>query len=552
MPITPTYPGVYVEELPSVSHSVTPAPTSVTAFVGYTHPLKTTTFGQAVQLFSFADYQANFGGFFSHPLLPDYVGQAVSQFFLNGGSTAWVVGLASNYYAIPTTAGTAPAAQGAVVGATATIGAKTSGQLVFTAREPTALTGSSTGIQMTLTFSNLRQTANANDTADITIVYGTTTESYRRVTIGNLVTALAGSALVTVAASGPMTAYPTAVTPGTPVTFAYATAVNSQWTVINPLDFGPVFQANSSLDKVSVINLVAMPGITGTGALTVLSDAVEFCERKLAFLIIDPPPYAVADSTESKDTTAAALAGAAGLLAATSPANPDTIDDMLSGGTFFPQSPNCALYFPWIQTADPVTGQQAQSPPSGFVAGMFAQEDASNGVWKSPAGLETALLGTPGVVPWGRMTDPRQGALNPVGINCLRQFPGVGTVIYGASTLVRGNTGFQQYWYVSVRRTALFIEQSLSAALKWAVFAPNDQQLWTALRLEVQAFMLSLFLQGAFPGSTPDQAFQVQCDSTTTTPTDIANGTVNIVVSFAPLKPAEFVVIKIAQLAGQS
>ena len=112
MPITPAYPGVYVEELPSVSHSVTPAPTSVTAFVGYTHPLKTQTFNQAVQLSSFADYQANFGGFFSHPLLPDYVGQAVSQFFLNGGSTAWVVGLASNYFAIPTTAGTAPAGTG--------------------------------------------------------------------------------------------------------------------------------------------------------------------------------------------------------------------------------------------------------------------------------------------------------------------------------------------------------------------------------------------------------------------------------------------------------
>ncbi len=552
MPITPTYPGVYVEELPSVSHSVSPAPTSVTAFVGYTHPLRTTTFNQAVQLFSFADYQANFGGFFSHPLLPDYMGQAVAQFFLNGGSTAWVVGLPSSYYALPTTAGTAPAAQGTVTGATATVGAKTTGQLVFTALEPTALTTPGAGIQMTLTFSNLRQTANANDTADIAIVYGTTTESYRRVTIGNLVTALAGSALVTVAVSGTLTAYPAAVTPGTALTFSYASAVNAAWTVINPLDFAPVFADNSSLDKVSVINLVAMPGITGTGALTALSDAVAFCERKLAFLIIDPPPYAVADTTESKDPTATALAGAAGLLAATSPASPDTVDDMLSGGTFFPQSPNCALYFPWVQTADPVTGQPAQSPPSGFVAGVFAQEDASNGVWKSPAGLETALLGTPGVVPWGRMTDPRQGALNPVGINCLRQFPGIGTVIYGASTLVRGNPGYQQYWYVSVRRMALFIEQSLSAGLKWAVFAPNDQQLWTALRLEVQAFMLSLFLQGAFPGSTPDQAFQVQCDSTTTTQTDINNGTVNIVVSFAPLKPAEFVVIKIAQLAGQS
>ena len=552
MPITPTYPGVYVEELPSVSHSVTPAPTSVTAFVGYTHPLKTQTFSQAVQLSSFADYQANFGGFFSHPLLPDYMGQAVSQFFLNGGSTAWVVGLPGSYLALPATAGTPATVQSPVVGATVTVGPKTTGQLVFTALEPTALTSTSAGIQMTLTFSNLRQTTNANDTADITITYGSTTESYRRVTIGNLVTALAPSALATVTVSATMTAYPAAVTPGTALTFGYTATVNPAWTVINPLDFVPVFQDNSSLDKVSVINLVAMPGITGTGALSALSDAVNFCERKLAFLIIDPPPYAVADSTESNDPTAKALAGAAGLLAATPPASPDTVDDMLSGGTFFPQSPNCALYFPWVQTSDPVTGQPAQSPPSGFVAGVFAQEDASNGVWKSPAGLETVLLGTPGVVPWGRMTDPRQGALNPVGINCLRQFPGVGTVIYGASTIVRGNSGFQQYWYVSVRRMALFIEQSLSAGLKWAVFAPNDQQLWTALRLEVQAFMLSLFLQGAFPGSTPDQAFQVQCDSTTTTQTDINNGTVNIVVSFAPLKPAEFVVIKIAQLAGQS
>jgi phage tail sheath protein FI len=552
MPITPTYPGVYIEELPSVSHSITPAPTSVTAFVGYTHPLKTTTFSQAVQLFSFADYQANFGGFFSHPLLPDYMGQAVSQFFLNGGSTAWVVGLPASYYALPATAGTAATVQSSVVGATATVGAKTTGQLVFTALEPTALTSTGPGIQLTLTFSNLRQTTNANDTADITITYGSTTESYRRVTIGNLVTALAPSALVSVAVSGTLTAYPAAVTPGVAVTFGYAATVTQTWTVINPLDFVPVFQANSSLDKVSVINLVAMPGITGTGALSALSDAVEFCERKLAFLIIDPPPYAVADSTELTDPNAETLAGKAGLLATTSPPNPDTVDDMLSGSAFFPQSPNCALYFPWVQTSDPVTGLPAQSPPSGFVAGVFAQEDASNGVWKSPAGLETVLLGTPGVVPWGRMTDPRQGALNPVGINCLRQFPGVGTVIYGASTIVRGNPGYQQYWYVSVRRMALFIEQSLSASLKWAVFAPNDQQLWTALRLEVQAFMLSLFLQGAFPGSTPDQAFQVQCDGTTTTQTDIDNGTVNIVVSFAPLKPAEFVVIKIAQLVGQS
>jgi uncharacterized protein len=550
MSITPTYPGVYVEELASATHSVTAAPTSVTAFVGYSHPLKTTTFNQAIQLGSFADYQASFGGFFSHPLLPDYLGQAVYQFFNNGGSTAWVVGLPSKYYSVPAGAGASPTEQGAVVGATLTLGTQATGEIVFTALEPTALNSDGPGIPMSLTLTNLRQTSAANDTADLTFAYGTTVETYRRVTVGNVSTALSGSALVTVAVNGSPQSYP-GVTPGQPNSFGYSTAVNAAWTVISPQDFSAAFDSGSSLDKVEIFNLLALPGIAGTAAYSVLADAMAFCERKLAFLIMDAPSYAVADTTESTDPTATALATAAGLLVTTPPATTDTIDDMLNGGSFFPASANCAVYFPWVQTTDPITGQPSQTPPSGFVAGMFAQEDSAVGVWKSPAGLETVLQ-TPGVVQWGRMTDARQGVLNPLGINCLRQFTGIGTVIFGASTLVRNNPAYQQYWYVSVRRMALFIEQSLSSSLRWAVFAPNDQQLWTALRMEVQAFMLSLFLQGAFPGSTPDQAFQVQCDATTTTSQDIASGTANIVVSFAPLKPAEFVVIKIAQLAGQS
>jgi Bacteriophage tail sheath protein len=150
------------------------------------------------------------------------------------------------------------------------------------------------------------------------------------------------------------------------------------------------------------------------------------------------------------------------------------------------------------------------------------------------------------------MTDERQGTLNPIGVNCIRDFTGIGSVIFGARTSVAFNTSFEQWKYVPVRRMALFIEQSLYNSLGWAVFEPNDEPLWIALRTTVENFMLGLFNQGAFQGTKPSQAFQVKCDGTTTTQTDIDQGIVNIIVAFAPLKPAEFVIIKIAQLAGQT
>jgi len=144
------------------------------------------------------------------------------------------------------------------------------------------------------------------------------------------------------------------------------------------------------------------------------------------------------------------------------------------------------------------------------------------------------------------------GVLNKAGVNCLRDFPGVGTVVFGARTLVSANVAFQQYMYVPVRRMTLFIEQTLLQNLKWVVFEPNDEPLWLAIRTTIENFLLSLHRQGALQGKTPSQAFQVNCDSTTTTQDDINTGIVNIVVAFAPLKPAEFVIIKIAHLAGQT
>ena len=183
---------------------------------------------------------------------------------------------------------------------------------------------------------------------------------------------------------------------------------------------------------------------------------------------------------------------------------------------------------------------------------MYSTTDNNRGVWKAPAGLQTVIPTSVGVVDTGKMTDLRQGTLNILGVNCLRDFPGIGTVVWGARTLVTENPAFVQWRYVPVRRMALFLEQTLYQNLTWVVFEPNDEPLWVAIRSSIESFMLSLFHQGAFQGSTPSQAFQVLCDSSTTTQQDIDNGIVNIIVAFAPLKPAEFVIVKIAQLAGQT
>jgi phage tail sheath protein FI len=227
------------------------------------------------------------------------------------------------------------------------------------------------------------------------------------------------------------------------------------------------------------------------------------------------------------------------------------IDDYVD---VIPKSQNGALYFPYLLSTDPVTDTTTAIAPSGFVAGIYARTDANRGVWKAPAGIETTVLNTGGPVPTGVMNDPQQGVLNVDAINALRTFNAIGTVVFGSRTLVGAdaNTAFPQSKYVPVRRMTLFIEQSLVANLKWVVFEPNAEPLWIAIRATIESFLLSLFNQGALAGTKPSEAFQVKVDSTTTTPQDQQNGIVNIVVAFAPLRPAEFVVLKIAQLAGQA
>ena len=215
-------------------------------------------------------------------------------------------------------------------------------------------------------------------------------------------------------------------------------------------------------------------------------------------------------------------------------------------------SPNSygALYYPWIKAMDP-SGRSPDPvllPPSGYIAGLYARTDAVRGVWKAPAGTEATLNGAVGL---GReLTDVEHGNLNPKGICALRRFAGAGIVVFGARTV--SGPSFAEWKYVPVRRTAIMLRTSIYFGIQWAVFEPNDEPLWSQLRLNVGSFMANLFRQGAFQGATTTDAFYVKCDRDTTTQSDIDLGIVNMEVGFAPLKPAEFVVVNISQKAGQA
>lgn len=280
-----------------------------------------------------------------------------------------------------------------------------------------------------------------------------------------------------------------------------------------------------ALLDVDLFNILCLPGVTdfdANNALSVLSKAEELCKRRRAFLIIDSP-----DSWKTYGEAMNSLAD---------------FDSV--------RSENAAMYYPRVQMPDTLDNNRLRTfPPCGIIAGVYARTDSTRGVWKAPAGQEASMGGVSGLV--CKLNDQENGGLNPLGLNCLRLFPVTGSVVWGARTLHGADVLASEWKYIPVRRTALFIEESLYRGTKWAVFEPNDEPLWAQLRLNIGAFMHNLFRQGAFQGQSPRDAYLVKCDKETTTQNDINLGIVNILVGFAPLKPAEFVMIKIQQLAGQ-
>jgi phage tail sheath protein FI len=272
-------------------------------------------------------------------------------------------------------------------------------------------------------------------------------------------------------------------------------------------------------DVVQDVNILAIPGV---GSQAVVDAGTNYCkQRSSCFFIGDMKP------------------------------DDDTMDEARSFvNSLTVKSSYGAVYYPWMKMLDPtgVSPQPILSPPSGYVAGMYARIDASRGVFKAPAGTEANIGGSVGLA--ADTTDAQQDFLNPIGVNVIRSFPASGVVIWGARTLATRSD--PAYRYIPVRRTAIFLEQSIYNGIQYAVFEPNDFGLWSSLRLNINAFMMLQFRAGAFQGKSPADAFFVKVDETTTTQADIDAGVVNILVGFAPLKPAEFVVLQLTQKVNQA
>jgi len=273
-----------------------------------------------------------------------------------------------------------------------------------------------------------------------------------------------------------------------------------------------------ALDRADLVNLIVLPPYsTATGvARQVVVDAIAYAGKRRAMVILDPP------------------------------SDWHTVDDAASRAAGYLQGRDVALYFPRLCRPDPLrSGRVRDFTPSGAVAGMLARLDLTRGPWLAPAGTEARLSGaTPAVA----TTTVDMERLNPMGVNCIRTLPGRGTVVWGART--RAGLGEAEWKYVNVRRTALFLEESIRRGLEWAVFEPNEHTLWARVRSQVDGFLHGIYRQGAFPGNRAQDAYFVRCGLDTMSEDDIEQGRLIVLVGIAPLRPGEFVILRIGLWLG--
>jgi Bacteriophage tail sheath protein len=577
MPAPLTYPGVYIEEIPSGVRTITGVATSITAFLGRA-PRGPVDNPETIT--SLADYDRRFGGLAgAYPM-----SYAVRDFYQNGGSTALIVraykldGTDDGYARLKVDKLTLKASS------PGEWGNKLRAEIVLVS-DPEAK--KALGLQSGDDLFNLILRDGAPGGARETIANLTVLkDSVRRVDkvlaaessfarwdgdwpaadptgiaaatddVGTKETAVttaekdfAAKKNEWVTAKNAAPPVPATITAAkTAMDAAEAAVKTAQKDVTDsegklggkngkPLDLGAyVGDADKktgvqALVKADLFNLLCIPPDTQGGDTlpAIYQAAMQFCTDHRAMLLVDSPA-----AWSANRETAASKAR-------------DGLDDLGLSGV---GARNAALYFPRVRESDPQRdGRTETFVPCGIIAGVMARTDTQRGVWKAPAGLDAALNGI--IALDAELNDQENGLLNPRGINCLRAFPVYGRVVWGARTLRGADQLADEYKYVPVRRLALYLEESLFRGTKWVVFEPNDEPLWAQIRLNVGAFMHNLFRQGAFQGTTPRDAYFVKCDKETTIQNDIDLGIVNIIVGFAPLKPAEFVVIKLQQIAGQ-
>lgn len=666
MPVRPTFPGVYIEEIPSGIRTIAGVSTSTAGFIG-TFPKG--LLNQAVQLFGLQDFEREYGGLAAG----SETSYAIQQFFLNGGTECFVVRVADTV--------AAPAAQAAGAVIADGLAAPVNMLNVVAGRRIRGLAAANPGVwgnslrleidlatraainaletntlfnatislvrvdgDRTITvaaekFSNLSLFPGADNALD-TVNAGSTMVQLDRAGLPALLANTRPAASGTV--SGPLPAAATAPVGATALSVVLTVNGAALAPIVLAIPGIPppgrltdwaialqtVMRAQSATLALALQPYLAEATVEIVGANTVLNPArmviragraarpfdpaatLVFAGADVATYLLDPagvPPCAVAPQcfalTGGADGAAAVpvafyrgvRAAKTGLYALEDvdlfnilciPDAPDLSDpdmralyteseiyceerrsmlivDIAANVVRLEQMqawladnatlrhPNAAVYYPRTQISDPLArGRLRSIGASGTIAGLYARTDTQRGVWKAPAGTDARLRNVQALD--YVMTDRENGALNPLGINCLRTFPIYSSICWGARTLDGADQIASDWKYVPVRRLTLFLEESLYRGSQWVVFEPNDEPLWSQIRLNVGAFMQDLFRKGAFQGTSPRDAYFVRCDAETTTQTDIDSGIVNIEVGFAPLKPAEFVILKIQQIARRA
>ncbi len=507
-------PGVYVEEVPSANKPIEGVGTSIAAFVGLAPggpvnlPMRIANWTQFAKIYG--DRQNPENGPFMEGA---YLAHSVYGFFQNGGTLCWVVRIGSDDGA--TRMATLPAAADPALEAFRAVaqdGAEEDISLELTSDAPPGPDDSGNG------------GADQPQSYHLVVTSGTEREEYEGLSLKKgrsyIVTKVnAASKLIRLEETG-ASLPDVAVAPGT-----YTLAVPKQETSdVKPTQFeGDVArrQGLGSLAAIDEVTMVLCPDLmmfAQNGDDTMLRDLqgklISHCE-------------AASDRMAILDTPPALL--------------PQEIFDWRMDAAGY-DSKFATLYYPWLEVMDPISKRPLMVPPSGHLAGVWSRTDATRGVHKAPA--NEVILGVNGL--GFQLTHEEQGALNRVGINCIRSFPGRGIRVWGARTL----SSDPEWRYLSVRRLFNYISESIMEGTQWAVFEPNDERLWSSLRISASNFLTRVWRSGALFGATPEQAFFVKCDDETNPPDVIEAGQVVIEIGFAPVKPAEFVIFRISQFTA--
>jgi uncharacterized protein len=516
MPSSLTFPGVYIEEIPSGVRTIVGVSTSTTAFVGRARKGPANT---PEPIANFGDFERIFGGLWE----PSMMSFAVHHYFLNGGIQAIVVRVERGPEN-PDDEDTALSTRFSLAGADAPFLLQASGPGTWANNFDVVVDYKTRDEDSTTEFNLLVMDASVDPPVPLETLRNLSTNPQSESFVGRVVEQR--SDLIDLVEGAPIPA--TRPNAGTATKTPGRDGGDLLDSDIAPAGGVGTKKGMFALEDADIFNLLCLPPLTATvdPSEATWNAAADYCQERRAMLLVDPPESA-------KD--------------------PGDISDALENGLTISTAvkKNAALYFPRLRIPNPLKKNLLEEyVPSAAVAGVFARTDSQRGVWKAPAGLEAGLTGVSELT--YKLTDAENGRLNPLGINCLRTFPLIGPVVWGARTVDGADALASEWKYVPIRRLALFIEESLFRGTKWVVFEPNDEPLWAQIRLNVGTFMNNLFRQGAFQGATPREAYFVKCDKETTTQADIDLGIVNIHVGFAPLKPAEFVVIRLQQMAGQS